>query len=388
MGGNVQTIIKSTSEITRAQKIPIGKISRKIFKEKITKIFKALNKQFKSKYNKVIWKNESILESGIAFNGSTSFVMNPLISDEDIIQYKPIIGDVDITLPVELKEDFWIFLNDLEGKEIIPNVKYMGSNKPSISSIGEQINSIFCIEFDSIKINCQVDFEFLEYKNSEPTEWSKFSHSSHLNDIKAGIKSVHHKFLIQSLIGAASVRNDIVIVTPKSTPEKIKFKKMNSAPRMLKFSIVRGIRIAYEPLIDSETKEIIQYENKPIYKEILSKNASYITDVNKIYQLTFKESNKEDVVLFESFIGILELIKKYFNQDQIDSTHKRYVEKLWNYQGDIAQELEAQNPDLDFKVKISGYQKFIKELNLKDLSKKYIDLYYKGFGRRKIKELI
>ena len=82
-------------------------------------------------------------------------------------------------------------------------------------------------------------------------------------------------------------------------------------------------------------------------------------------------------------MGVVDLVKKYFNQKQIDATVKRYVDLLWGTKPQRAQELEVQNPDLDFQVKNSGYQYLAKKLRLKPINKSIIDDYYKDYGHRK-----
>ena len=44
----------------------------------------------------------------------------------------------------------------------------------------------------------QVDFEGTDYHKDEPSEFAKFSHSSHWHDTKAGIKGAHHKILLNA----------------------------------------------------------------------------------------------------------------------------------------------------------------------------------------------
>lgn len=386
MGGNVCAVNKKTGEQTQAQKIQIKEIGRKQFMDKFVEIFKVMNKQFKSKYKKPIWADESLLVNGFAFNGSTSFIMDPCLTDEEVVKYKPSAGDLDITVPEELKEDLWTYLDSLEGKEIIKGATYMGSNKPTISSIGEQINSVIMVDFENdTRAYAQVDFEFLPFENDKPTEWSKFSHSSSFADAKAGVKAVHHKYLIRALVGGASVREDIVIATGSSTPDKIKItsSKAHALPRMLKFSVGRGIGIAYEPMIGNDGKNVM-LDGKYVYKEIPTSERKYETIVAEIYKLAFRQlvGHESDVKLFESFVGVIELSKKFLSKTAIERTHDRYIELLWGIKPERGQELEVGNPQLDFEVKNSGYQKFIKELGLKDESGKYVDAYYKDYGQR------
>lgn len=381
MGGNVQAFNKVTGEKTNAEKIPLKEIGRSDFVNTFVRVFKKINSDFNSKFKKKIWVDETHLMTGFAFNGSTSFIMDPEISDEEIIKYKQSAGDLDVIVPEELKEELWKYLDSIEDKEVIPGVKYMGSNRPTISSVTDQINSVFVVTFpNGVKASCQVDFEFLPFENNKPTEWSKFSHSSSFTDTKQSIKALHHKFIIRALVGGASVRDDIVIATKSSTPDKIKLSgnKADKLPRMLKFSVLRGIGIAYQPMLDNDGKEI-KLDGKYVYKEIPTSERNYETIVSEIYKLAFRQldGHESDVKLFYSFVGILELMKKFLTPLEIKRTHDRYLDMLWGTGTEKAQVIETTSPQLDFEVKNSGYQRFIKEFNLKDESKKYTDDYYK-----------
>ena len=282
-------------------------------------------------------------------------------------------------------------LDKLEGKEVIKGVVYMGSNKPAIKSIGDQINCVFQVDFDGHTVNNQVDFEFLpmEKDGATPSEWAKFSHSSSFEDAKAGVKAVHHKYLIQAIVGGASIRDDVVIVTGAGRPDKYKIAKLKGGdlPRFLKFNVKSGVRRAYE-LQHLEDGSVWQIDGKDVYKEIKTKDSSYETAVAEIYKLAFGrlEDNPQDVKKFNSFVGILSLIKKYLNKKQIDATHSRYVDKLWytstsregKPQG--VQILERGDSEADYAVKISGYNLFCKELGVKPDTKQ-IEKYYKDFDK-------
>ena len=389
MGGNVTAIIKSTGFSTRAEKVNLKEIGITEFRKVVLELFESLNEKFYSAYGTYIWNNEEILTSGYAFNGSTSYIMNPVYTESKILQHKNNCGDIDITVPHELKEQLWELLDSLENEFITVNCQYMGSNKLTVSSIGEQINSVFKMKFKTVNevnaVNVQIDFEFLEYKNHKPTEWAKFSHSSSFEDCLLNIKSVNHKYLIRALVGAASVRNDIIIATPKSSPEKIILSKskIHNTPRMLKFSVSRGIRVAYEPLISGGT---IYHDGKMVYKEIPSKTSSYITEIQEMIKLIFGvvEVSEKDLSNFQSFGGVINLMKQYLTDSQIYETHQRYLELLWAPDGRLrAQELEANNPGLDYDIKHTGYLYFIKELNLMNDAAQMITTYYKSYGTRK-----
>ncbi len=244
----------------------------------------------------------------------------------------------------------------------------------------------------------QCDFEFLpmEKDGSTPTEWAKFSHSSSFEDAKAGVKAVHHKYLIQALVGGASIRDDVVIVTAASNANKYKLKSMKGElPRFLKFSVGRGIGIAYE-LLHNDDGSVFQIDGQDVYRETKTSERNYETIVKEIYKLAFGrlEDNPADVKKFNSFVGILDLMKRYLNKKQIDATHKRYVEKLWatrdskkkvGHVVSVGQSLERGDAEADYNVKISGYNKFLKMFGLK-ADKKTLDKYYGSFEQKDVAE--
>ena len=191
MGGNVSV------NGYKAQKIPVKEIGLKKFQNDFKKLLKDLNKLFYQKNKQYIWNNKKIIDDSYVFNGSTSYLMDPgyLSKEYELLNLKPTSGDIDVMVPQNLKEQLWEFLKDIEGKNI-DNFEYIGNNKPTISSIGEQINALFkyCYKKDKC-VFAQIDFEFVPFENDIPTEWSKFSHSSTFKDLENGIKAVFHKYL-------------------------------------------------------------------------------------------------------------------------------------------------------------------------------------------------
>jgi len=398
MGGNVTATNKKSGIETRAAKIPIRKIGRKEFTTKFIQVFKKLNKIFKKANGFPLWSNEKNLENGLQFNGSTSYIFDQTLSDKEITDVKESAGDLDIIVPEGFKAEVWEMLDKLEGVEIIPGCVYMGSNKHSVESIGEQINCVFLTDFDGLSVPAQVDFEFLpmEKDGSTPTEWAKFSHSSSFEDAKAGVKAVHHKYLIQALVGGASIRDDVVIVTAAANNDNYASKvqdQKGQLPRMLKFSVGRGIGRAYE-LMHGEDGLPLKLDGKDVYRVVKPADRSYETTVKEIYKLAFGrlEDNPDDIKKFNSFVGILDLMQRHLNKKQIDATHKRYVEKLWATATNkskkvysVGQSLERGDAEGDYNVKISGYNKFVKEFGLKP-DKKTIENYYKHFEVKNVKE--
>ena len=157
MGGNVQ--VKGF----KAQKIPVKEIGLKKFQSDFKKLFYELDNMFYKQNKEHIWKTKKILDNSYVFNGSTSFLMQNDISPS-VLDLKPSAGDIDIMVPENLKEKLWNFLKSIEDKKI-GNFTYIGNNKPTVSSIGEQINALFkyCYEKDKC-VYAQVDFEFVPFE--------------------------------------------------------------------------------------------------------------------------------------------------------------------------------------------------------------------------------
>jgi hypothetical protein len=395
MGGNVQ-IIKNNN-IIKAEKIPIKDIGLRKFQNDFKEMFKKLNKLFYNKYKKYLWENEEILNNGFVFNGSTSFLMDisNLDKEEELKKLKPFAGDIDITVPQEYKKELFDLLKDLEDKWITNKIQYLGNNKTE-SSIGEQINSLFkyCYKKD-ICVNSQVDFEFVKYEDNIPGEFEKFGHSSTLTDLREGIKAVFHKYLLRSISYALSKFNDNVIFVSSSANcdnwEK-KISKSKKERHLIKFSITKGLRFAYEPLI-CDGKQV-EKDGKLVYRELKTDESIYNTNIKDIFEILFGvKPSKNEEVDFWSFVGLVKLIKKYLNKKQQKDVLNRFLELLWDCKENknIAQELERDNTELDYQIKNAAVSYLIKQLKLaipKEWENK-MKCYYDNYGKgRKIKSAI
>ncbi len=388
-GGNA-SIVHADGSVTSAEKIDMIKTGRKEFMNKFVAAFEKMNDMFEKKYKYKIWVDPSKLITGELFNGSTSYIFDASIPDDELLKYKNSSGDLDLIVPKAYEDDIFEFLQSLEGKELVDDITFTGITNPK--TWGETIICIFTAVFGDYKVQAQVDFELLPVDNTTgtPNEWAKFSHSSSFEDAKIGAKGVAHKYLIQAIMGAASVRDDIVIITAKSTIEKPRLKKMTTLPRMTKFSVVRGVRYAYEPVNNPDGTPFM-IDGKMAYREKPSKTDDYITIVGEIYKLCFNrlEDNKEDEKLFWSFKGITELMNKYLSKEEVDTTVKRLLTMMWGIKGPHGQELEEGNPELDFQVKNGIYSHLVKNLKKYDHTKKvddqikyYYDVEWKS-GKRK-----
>lgn len=368
MGGNAIVTNHFTGENFFAEKIPLQAITRPCFVQTITDFIEDFNDLF-SQTGEDLWDRHLIV-SGTIYNGSTSFIMNPNFNDTEVENVKPYVGDIDVVVPKEMKQQLYLFLRNLEGKDISPDVKYLGCNKPELKPGMSQINCVFQILFridgiGELKVNCQVDFEFADFIDGEPSEWARFGHSSNLKDAKAGIKAVHHKYLLRALIGTKYLDRDGVVMLNGVALDK--------PARVKIFDVTLGVCDQLETIRKSEGKNI--------YKQLQRFQFKGETDLEEVFKLCFDiYPQDDDLDKFWSFIGLCELVKKYVPKELIAEVHERYVNLLWESAPERTQELERNNPQLDLDVKLKGYEYFIQYFGLDDMHESMISDYYVGFG--------
>lgn len=384
MGGNVTAKNKITGQELNPDKIPIRDITRDEFKVQALKLFKFINAQYFKKFNEKLWLNEENLASGYLFNGSSSFIMSPDYSSDEIHEFKPFAGDMDVIVPKEAKENLFDLLDDFENKEIYDGVFYAGSNKPNKTSIGDQINCVFIIEFKVGKIKCQVDFEFLDVDQSlgddKVSEFSKFGHSSSFDDLKVNIKGLFQKYILRALVYGTSVRDDIIVVTPASTTEKYKIKsfKENELPRMMRFSVDRGMGDSYEKMFIGDKP--FKLNGKSVYRELKPQERTYQTDLKTIFNFIFKieEPTSQQMKQFESFVGIVELMKD-LDKEHIKQTIERFLELLWASKGERGQEVELFDSAKDLEIKLTAWNYISDKLNINIKIDKMLEDYYDSY---------
>ena len=358
MGGNTTVINAVNGKEYSGQKIDLNTVRLPVFRAEFTKLFKTLNELFYKEYNRKLWKDSDI-ENAIVFNGSSSFVMNSQYPEDEILKHKPLVGDIDITIPdYELKPMF-LLLRKYENKRF-GKFTYKGTYRRNENAIGDQILTIFRFYLDPENpINCQIDFEGVDFVGGSPTEFARFGHSSSFEDAKENIKALHHKFLIQAVITSVSSRPDIIIATPASTPDKIKQASWNKLKpaKELKFSVTNGMRYCLAPMLDKDGN-IVKYNGCDVYKEIPTKESKYEKDVAAIFKVAF--GGKGAISQFQSFVGICKLIKAHCDTAQKKEILEHYFTTMF---GPTSQKNEP-NIDDDIALKMSGLNYIEKALGI------------------------
>lgn len=330
-----------------AQAIDLKNHERDVVSELIMKGLVKINQAFKDDNNLYIWK-PGVLKNGDIFSGSTKHFFDSNIATEDFLKHKKSVGDIDLMVDEELKSRIETFMEHHVDEEF-EHVKLIGSKKS-----GDQHITLWRLE--PTGINVQMDFEYAAFKEDKPTEWSRFSHSSSFEDMENGIKGAFHKLLMTSLLGHK--KTDAILQM------KTKRKEIKAGLQALS---VKGLRQKYEKIGDED--------GKPVIRETNSKD--WVTNFYAIMKEAFDvDATAKDVERFWSFVGILELIKKYMDRKKQKAVLESFAEKLW---GDGAQGLYRGDPNKDFDEKMVAYRfgedKLGVSMDKDDLEKMQKDFY-------------
>ena len=357
----------------QAQKIPMEKLDDKKFKklkEELMLSFKAMNDGFKKVTKKPLWIDfKKLVASSLIFSGSTrTFFQKDL---KTFAKFKKKVGDMDLQIPEPYLSELGDVLNKWKGKKL-GNFKWFGHQRS-----GTQFNGILetTKEWHPIVRYIQIDFEGTPFANEQPTEFATFGHFSSWTDITKNVKGLFNKFLFRAL--TSSIKSEEMFVVSAKTGKPLQRDKKQS---MLGFSVDKGLRDRFEPVLDDKGK-IVKTDGLPTYKELPSKGAKFVTDIGKIFELIFgrvpKGSERTDI---RSFVKTLKIMKKTFDAKRVESVFFRFIKLLW---GKGAQGIERINPQEDKKIKMSAYNEFLKAFpNLKTHEKeiqKDIEEYYKKY---------
>jgi len=393
-GGNVA--VRSGDKWIGAQKIDVKTYGREASRDAIKEVLHALNKKLQ------LW-NAKDIDNGLMLAGSGKALFNTSISDEEFLTHKPLVGDVDVQIPLEAKPALEKILKPGArfGKAI-----YIGAGEKAQGGDqeGAQINTLFKLPLGD-GVNAQFDFEFVGYekKTKLPSEWSQFSHGSSWRDTSVQIKGVLHKYLLRAV--AAGKIKIAKVTTPAGT--KIKEEPIKE----LAFSVAKGLRVKMVPLADYLANKRVPDENKikllknlekvtgktslqlkrekDIMIEMPTASSEYVTDVQQIMTDIGLKYNKADV---DSFVGVIQMLKEMpaanitniFN-NFVDLLFEQEIENPANYAGSEKEKIRKA-AEVDVAVKKAGIDYFMQEFPaLKGLSQsvnqRLVD-WQKNYGKR------
>jgi hypothetical protein len=381
MGGNT-TIKTKSGELVSAERIPIKDIGRDNFVKSFQTFLLNINKEFKSVYGYYIWEDKNEIMNGGIFNGSTSFIMSPNFKTSDIEKFKPHAGDLDVAIPREIGQEVFDFLEDREGKEFSPGIKYIGNNANTRDKLGNTLICIAKAQFGDIIVQAQLDLELSDMESGKQTDWSAFAHSSSFEDTKEGMKGVANKYFWRALVGAVhQLDKGFVVATPSSTADKVSLKgKQPSKIRLLNFGVDSGVGAGYEIL--TKDGEEIKIDGKTVYREKKPQEKTYDKDLANLISTVFGDVEVQ-VKDTHSFIKILELSNKYLSKKEKQEALDRFLAILFCTDGGQCQAIEPNDYKEDVKIKSAIYLKAVQLLklkeanNLEDMIKQYVQKTHK-----------
>lgn len=357
-GGNVQIGPHS------AERIDLIRIPRAKAAEVVNTALTAINQAYASAHNGIPLWSTDLLKSKNFLSGSSFHFLNPEISDADFVKFKPSVGDVDTQVDISKKDEIEAWLQSIQDKTIGP-AKFIGY-KPS----GEQFITLW--EFSDPAIKVQIDLELVEYADGEPTEWSRFSHSSDWDDLQSGVKGVFHKYLMRALT-TNSLMTKVVKTEYKTKPPKYE----TVTDTNLAFSVTGGLREKYK-----DTGE--KLDGLPVFTKVPPAKSEYVNDIGGMFSMLFnRKATDKDKSNLGSFVGCLELINKYLKQSSKETVMNGFIRTLFD---PSAQALYRGEPEKDKQEKLVAMNLLISRLGLENYYNSTkskidtsIDTYYSNY---------
>ena len=394
-----------------------GRINRQELRNDVIKMLKVIDAEFNRDYGVPLWdasQRDELLTSGFAFNGSSAHLFAPpeVLSDEEFIEFKPVVGDIDLTTPSDKTVDLYKMLTRLEDKQLTDKITYIGHNKQSTKEL-DQINALFAYTWDPNASEgegetfFQIDFESSGYSEGRPTPWFKFAYSSSWDDIKLGVKGVAHKMLIFSIVSATypSPKNareatpaataaqprikmkaskkyvppsaeevelkvqqkfDELMAAKKQNPDVARKKAEDQVRKELAAASMTPARLGALKGIDLLTGQSSRYkkldwqfDGEEVYAKLKrAEREDITTDLNEIFIGLFGKEpppTEKDLKNFGSFVGVLEILKDRKSPQDIVKIYEGLIFRFFGYS---SQQLSATDPAEDLKVKDTALNVF------------------------------
>jgi hypothetical protein len=311
----------------------------------LRELLSAQNESFKAAYGKYIW-DPKLLASGKMLSGSSlQFFDVKGINTQDFLNKlkKTKVGDIDTQIDQDMGDEVTAWLKSIIGKKV-GNGTFLGFNS--------SLSSIWLLDDPQVRI--QVDYELGPYdaKTNAPTEWFAYSHSSHYDDMAAGIKGVFHKYINRALTHAQSSEKYVARVLKKSV--KISDAPVTDSDYSFAVSSSQGggMSIKYKPYIDPATGQHMEKDGIPVMQLLDPKDRDYIQNLDQQFQMNFgRKRGVADRNLQGSFVGTLQLMNKSFEPEQIESVTRAFLDILF---GPGAQMITKDDPARDRDVKFAA----------------------------------
>ena len=328
-----------------AEEIDLKIHNRDFMVGKIRALLSAQDEDFKSKYGRYIWGPE-LLKSGKMFSGSSlQFFDIEGVNTQDFMNKlkKLKVGDIDTQVDQSISDSLTEWLKGIIGKKI-GNATFLGFNS-SLSSIWR---------LDDPPVRIQVDYELGPYdpETKSPTEWFAYSHSSHYDDMAAGVKGVFHKYLNRALAGAQQSTKYVARVLKKG----VKFSDEPVTDSDYSFAVTSaqggGMSKKYVPYIDPATGKPMEKDGIPVMQLLDTKDREYVQDLDKQFEVIFgRKREPADRKLQGSFVGTIQLMNQTFDPEKNAEIAGSFLSILF---GRGAQMITKDDPERDRDIKFTA----------------------------------
>jgi len=340
----------------QAQQIDLQVHNRNYIVPILDNLLQSINNAYQQRYNAPLW-SPKLLKGREFLSGSSLHFFNTDIPDDEFVRVKPKVGDIDTQVNKEAEGAIEQFLNSITGKVLGP-ARFIGFQRGN-----EQFSSLWELTDPPIKV--QIDLEFVAYENDKPTAWSQFSHSSNWDDIKAGVKGVFHKFLIQSF--STLTKQDFLLRKMVGRGKARIEQDIPTNDHMLSFAVSSkeggGLRAKYEPVLDEKGRPLI-IDGLPVMKALPA--AGYEQDLTKIFQALFGDrvnaaTLKKLMPKTWSFTGLLEVMNTILTPEEKQQVVGSFLHKLF---APGAQGLYKNDPQRDVTEKNTAVNLILGSLNI------------------------
>ena len=296
MGGNLMIANYSASAVS------LEKYSRKHICSVLAELLSLINSNYLEYSGTPLWDFSQVELFDIT-SGSSRFLFDSSISDGSLGAVYPVFGDIDFQVPSSQSNSFseWIKqVTEIGSYELIGSKRSNG-----------QIPTLWMIpDFNAV---VQIDFEFVKFVDSKPTEWSTFSHASSFTDVMTlKTKGVHHKWFLQSLTRANTDTFKVVHPGPTETYETGYYSLAVSSNEG------GGLRRRYLQL---------PIENERVFAR--APRARYIQDCKEIFETLFGEmyNHKQHYLMTQSLYESAILANLCFTDEQKKQILMAFVDK-------------------------------------------------------------
>ena len=395
--------------------------NRAVMQPVVKQLLVDINNLFTRQYGRPIWSAELIDKEVHEFiSGSSKWFMmlrqpnprfdpqqpesdaNPKeigVTDNEFQRVKKKVGDIDTQIDRRLEPQIEEMLHNNIGADIGSAV-LLGIKKGS-----DQWLALWQIHEPPITL--QVDLEFADYTTDArgfevPTEWAQVSHGSTWEDLEEGMKGVFRQWLYRSLAKIAPTEKYIAKMRGAGKNRKMKLfggeegdeeiTDIENPPPPLhdanfSFAVASvgggGIRAKYRQPTPEENVPL-EINGVPVMFELDSKESEYIKDMGPQFEQFFgRPATGNETKMMASFVGSVELMKKYFAPEQQEIAVKEFLKINF---GKGAQMIDADDPTSDFKTKMIAIDYLLDHTGLKGMRKQVLQMaeeYENAFNAKK-----